>query len=59
MGAIAELPVVNDHLPLSGVLLAIEAEVLAGLDEDERRRLHDLLQRAVIAGADADAAGGR
>jgi DNA-binding MarR family transcriptional regulator len=28
-------------------LLAIESEVLAGLDEGERRQLHDLLQRAV------------
>ena len=28
-------------------LLAIESDVLSGLDEDERRRLHELLQRAV------------
>jgi MarR family transcriptional regulator, lower aerobic nicotinate degradation pathway regulator len=28
-------------------LLAIESHVLAGLDEGERRQLHDLLQRAV------------
>jgi DNA-binding MarR family transcriptional regulator len=28
-------------------LLAIESEVLSGLDEAERRQLHDLLQRAV------------
>jgi len=32
-------------------LLAIESEVLAGLDEDERRQLHDLLRRAVLGSA--------
>jgi DNA-binding MarR family transcriptional regulator len=37
-------------------LLAIESDVLAGLDEGERRQLHDLLQRAV--GGCADAPGG-
>ena len=31
-------------------LLAIESQVLEGLDESERRQLHDLLQRAVGAG---------
>ena len=38
-------------------LLAIESEVLSGLDEAERRQLHDLLQRAVggCTGAHGDA----
>jgi DNA-binding MarR family transcriptional regulator len=40
-------------------LLAIESEVLSGLDEDERRQLHDLLQRAVggCTGAHGDDGG--
>lgn len=39
-------------------MLAIEAEILAGLDEAERRQLHDLLRRAVGGAAGDDAAGG-
>jgi DNA-binding MarR family transcriptional regulator len=38
-------------------MLAIESEVLARLDVDERHQLHDLLLRAVGGGEDPDGAG--